>query len=70
MITLEADEEEWESYGYRFDNVDELRVMRSWRGRGVAQALLAWSLREMLDAGMERATLDLDGDSPTGARAL
>lgn len=69
-ITVEADEEEWESYGYRFGSVDELGVLRAWRGRGVAQALLAWSMREMLDSGMERATLDVDGDSPTGAYAL
>ncbi|MDR6867403.1 ribosomal protein S18 acetylase RimI-like enzyme [Microbacterium resistens] len=69
-ITVEADEDEWESYGYRFGDVDELGVVRAWRGRGIARALLAWSMRRMRDAGMTRATLDVDGDSPTGARAL
>ena len=69
-ITVEGDEDEWESHGYRFGNVDELGVTRGWRGRGIASALLAHSMRAMRDAGMERATLDVDGDSPTGAHAL
>lgn len=69
-ITIEGDEEEWESFGYRFGNVDEVAVKREWRGRGIASALLTRSMRAMHAAGMERATLDVDGDSPTGAHAL
>ena len=69
-ITVEADEDEWESYGYRFGDIDELGVVRAWRGRGIARALLAWSMRRMRDAGLTHATLDVDGDSPTRARAL
>lgn len=69
-ITVESDEDEWEAHGYSFGNVDELAVKREWRGRGIARALLAQSLRAMRDSGVERATLDVDGDSPTGADAL
>ncbi|MFF1946295.1 GNAT family N-acetyltransferase [Rhodococcus qingshengii] len=69
-ITVEADEDEWESYGYRFGNIDELGVVRAWRGRGVARAMLVRTMREMRDAGMARASLDVDSDSPTGANAL
>ncbi|MGO2140860.1 MAG: GNAT family N-acetyltransferase [Leucobacter sp.] len=69
-ITVEGDDDEWEACGYRFGNVDEVGVRRDWRGRGVASALLGHSMRAMRDAGMERATLDVDSDSPTGAHAL
>ncbi|GAA1320587.1 GNAT family N-acetyltransferase [Leucobacter albus] len=69
-ITVEGDEDEWESYGYRFGNVDELGVTRAWRGRGIASALLSSAMRAMRADGVERATLDVDSDSPTGANAL
>ena len=40
------------------------------RGRGVAQALLADAMRRFAAAGMDKASLDVDSENPTGALAL
>ncbi|MFK4791458.1 GNAT family N-acetyltransferase [Microbacterium sp. ZW T5_56] len=69
-ITVETDEDEWALTGYPFATVDELGVLSEWRGRGIAKALLTWSMRDMHAAGIARATLDVDDASPTGAQAL
>ncbi|HQG71102.1 MAG TPA: GNAT family N-acetyltransferase, partial [Rhodoglobus sp.] len=43
---------------------------RQWRKRGVAAALLAHTLEAVKAAGLEKAVLDVDSDSPTGALGL
>lgn len=45
-------------------------VVPDWRRRGVAQALLAASLRASQQVGIQRAALNVDSDSPTGATGL
>lgn len=42
-------------------------VRRPWRGRGLARALVADSLRALRTAGMTSATLGVDAQNPTGA---
>lgn len=42
-------------------------VRRPWRGRGLARALVAESLRALRDRGMTTAVLGVDADNPTGA---
>jgi GNAT superfamily N-acetyltransferase len=45
-------------------------TVRDWRGKGVASAMLARSLRLMRDRGMTEAALTVDTASPTGALSL
>jgi ribosomal protein S18 acetylase RimI-like enzyme len=46
--------------------VGYLGVLREWRRKGIASALLACALQSFRQAGLERAELDVDSDSPTG----
>jgi ribosomal protein S18 acetylase RimI-like enzyme len=56
--------------GYKEGYTDLLGVRREFRGRGVAQALLADAMRRFAAAGMDTASLDVDSENPTGALAL
>lgn len=58
------------SRGYSEGYTDLLGVRREYRGRGIAQALLADALRRFAAAGLDRASLDVDSENPTGALAL
>ena len=58
------------SRGYKEGYTDLLGVRREFRGRGVAQALLADAMRRFAAAGMDKASLDVDSENPTGALAL
>ncbi len=58
------------SRGYSEGYTDLLGVRSEYRGRGVAQALLADAMRRFAAAGMDRASLDVDSENPTGALAL
>lgn len=66
MIT----EEEWEPNGFSFGYIEVLGVARAWRGQRIAQALLATTLTRLRELGLERAMLDVDSESPTGAVGL
>ena len=59
-----------ETRGYKEGYTDLLGVRREFRGRGVAQALLADAMRRFAAAGMDKASLDVDSENPTGALAL
>lgn len=56
--------------GFTEGYTDLLGVRREFRGRGIAQALLADAMRRFAAAGMDLASLDVDSDNPTGAMAL
>ena len=56
--------------GRRDGSIDTLGTLRSWRGRGIATALLATSLDRFAAAGLTHATIEVDSDSPTGAGRL
>jgi mycothiol synthase len=50
--------------------VDDLGVRREWRRQGVGTALLLSLMHVLRDLGFERAALDVDADSLTGATRL
>ncbi|PVZ53528.1 GNAT family N-acetyltransferase [Arthrobacter sp. H-02-3] len=56
--------------GYREGYTELLGVRRDFRGRGIAQVLLADAMRRFAAAGMDVASLDVDSENPTGALAL
>lgn len=62
--------EDWEHRGHSFGYIDLLGVVSDARGRGIAKALLARSLAAMRAEGFERAVLDVDSESLTGAVGL
>lgn len=47
-----------------------IAVREAWRRRGVARAMLAWSLRRVRDAGATNAALGVDLENPNQALAL
>lgn len=69
-LTVSVNEDEWQQVGFSFGYIEQLGVRRAWRGRGIAPAMLAHALRVFHEAGLERASLDVDVDSPTGAVGL
>ncbi|SEM90276.1 GNAT family N-acetyltransferase [Cryobacterium luteum] len=70
FIMSSVNEEDWAAAGYRSSYIGLVGVLRGWRGRHIAQALLAAQLDASRAAGHERATLDVDSASPTGALDL
>jgi ribosomal protein S18 acetylase RimI-like enzyme len=56
--------------GFTEGYTDLLGVRREYRGRGIASALLADAMRKFAAAGMDKASLDVDSENPTGALAL
>ncbi len=59
-----------EALGIRRGWLEHVSVRRPWRGRGVAKALCAASLRVLREHGMDEAWLGVDGSNPTGTVAL
>lgn len=57
-------------YGFKRGWVETLGVRRQWRGKGLAKALLANSLRKLHVQGMTEAALGVDAANPTGALQL
>ncbi|MDJ0337726.1 GNAT family N-acetyltransferase [Cryobacterium sp. PH31-O1] len=70
FIMSTVNEEDWAAAGYRNSYIGLVGVLSGWRGRHIAQALLAAQLAASRAAGHERATLDVDSASPTGALDL
>lgn len=56
--------------GRRDGWIQSIGVLRSWRGRGVASALIARSLEAFAGAGFTHAMLGVDADNPNGAAGL
>jgi ribosomal protein S18 acetylase RimI-like enzyme len=65
-----ANEANFKNQGFRSTYVSMVGVCGPWRGRRIAKALLAAHLKAARNAGYDRATLDVDSDSETGALAL
>ena len=65
---------EWQAQqaatGRREAYIAKLGVRRSYRGRGMASALLWHALREYRAAGYDESALDVDTNNPTGAFGL
>lgn len=56
--------------GFTEGYTDLLGVRREYRGRGIASALLTDAMRRFALAGLDKASLDVDSENPTGALAL
>ncbi|RNL51616.1 GNAT family N-acetyltransferase [Arthrobacter oryzae] len=56
--------------GFREGYTELLGVRREFRGRGIAQALLADAMHRFAASGMDTASLDVDSENPTGALGL
>jgi ribosomal protein S18 acetylase RimI-like enzyme len=56
-----------EQSGERRGELAGVSVRRPWRGRGLARALVADSLRALRDDGMTSAVLGVDAENPMGA---
>lgn len=65
-----VNEDDWATLGASSSYIDLIGVVRAHRGRGVAPAVIAATLAAIADAGLERAVLDVDTASPTGANTL
>ncbi len=70
FVLTEVDEESFEAAGYSSGYIALVGVPRAFRGNGIARVLLARTLEAIRDAGYEKAVLDVDSDSPTGALGL
>jgi mycothiol synthase len=62
--------EEWPVLGHSEGYVGTLGVVRAWRGRGLARALLNLAAREFAQRGHPFMALDVDADNPSGAFRL
>lgn len=67
FVISEINEDDWVRQGSRSGYISLVGTVRSWRGRGLAGALLAQVLQAYRAAGLERAVLDVDAENPTGA---
>lgn len=63
-------EDDWEAAGAKTGYISLIGVVRDWRGKKLAPAVLAAVLRAYRDAGLDKALLDVDSESPTGANTL
>jgi mycothiol synthase len=64
------DQRENEEYKRRRGHVELISVKRPWRGKGIAKAMIARSLRILRDRGMTDAALGVDAENPSGALHL
>lgn len=62
--------EDWESAGRKEAWISGLGVVRDWRKRGIATALLSRSMVAMGDAGIDAAMIGVDSDNTSGAQHL
>jgi len=67
FVTTEINEEDWARQGYSSGYIALVGTVRSWRRRGLASALLREVLAAYRERGLDRAVLDVDTESPTGA---
>jgi GNAT superfamily N-acetyltransferase len=66
FINRQANEETGRKRGH----VEAISVRRPWRGKGIAKALIARSLKLLKSRGMTEAALGVDAENPSGARQL
>ncbi len=65
-----VNEDDWEALGASNTYIDLIGVVRDRRGRGYAPLVIAHTLAAARAAGLEKAVLDVDTASPTGALGL
>jgi ribosomal protein S18 acetylase RimI-like enzyme len=64
------DHVENEKYKRKRARTEDIGTLRPWRGRGIARALLAASLRQFRELGYAEAALDVDSENASGALGL
>lgn len=64
------DKDENEANGTKRGYTEFISTKKGWRGKGIAKALMADTLRKLRDAGMEEAALGVDAENPSGALNL
>ncbi|TFD55656.1 GNAT family N-acetyltransferase [Cryobacterium sp. Hh38] len=70
FVLSTANENVWATQGFTGSYIDLVGVLSGWRGRHIAQSLLAAQLAAGQALGHERVTLAVDSASPTGALGL
>ncbi|TFD59903.1 GNAT family N-acetyltransferase [Cryobacterium suzukii] len=70
FVLSTANENVWATQGFTGGYIDLVGVLSGWRGRHIAQSLLAAQLAAGQALGHERVTLAVDSASPTGALGL
>jgi len=64
------DEEENKMYNRNIGFTEEISVRRQWRGKGVAKALIAESIRMFREMGVDYTWLTVDSQNTSGAHRL
>ena len=70
FVLSTANENVWATQGFTGSYIDLVGVSSGWRGRHIAQSLLAAQLDAGQALGHDRVTLAVDSASPTGALGL
>jgi mycothiol synthase len=70
LVMSDVYEDDWEAQGYRSGYISLVGVVREWRRRGIAPALLGRVLEAYRAAWFDKAQLDVDTDNPSGALRL
>jgi mycothiol synthase len=70
MVLNYMDEDENARYDRRRGYTESISTQRRWRGKGVAKALIAESMRMFRDMGMTEVALGVHTDNPNGAYRL
>jgi len=65
-----VNEDDWANLGASNAYIDLIGVVRDRRGQGLAPLVISRTLQAIADAGREKAVLDVDTASPTGANTL
>ena len=65
-----VDEVENEEYNRKRGYTETICVRRQWRGKGIAKAIIAESIRMFTTMGMEECALGVDAENPSGALKL
>ena len=70
MVHNFYDPVENETYNRKRGYTEEISVRRPWRGKGVAKALIAESIRMFREMGMDHTSLGVDSQNYSGALKL
>lgn len=70
VVLCDVNEDDWPAQGFSGPYISTVAVTRAHRGRRIAPALLGAVLAESRRRGWEKAVLDVDAASPTGADSL
>ncbi len=70
FVLCQVNEDDWATQGFSGAYIGMVGTTRAHRGRRIAPALLSRTLAACAAQGLQRVTLDVDSESPTGALGL